>query len=129
MRTRNALLAAAALLATGQALACFTVYDRNNRIVYNAQTPPVDMSQPRHETRRPVRGGLDRVIGTKDPLVVRITIDADAQSWLVAAHVQRSTASRRPALRQARAPRSPASSRGDGPVDAWTSRRAVVPQA
>lgn len=50
MRTRNALMAAAALLAAGQALACFTVYDRNNRIVYNAQTPPVDMSQPLHQT-------------------------------------------------------------------------------
>jgi hypothetical protein len=47
---RKALLAAAAALAAGQAMACYTVYDRNNQIVYNAQTPPVDMSQPLHET-------------------------------------------------------------------------------
>jgi hypothetical protein len=32
------------------AMACFTVYDRGNNVVYNAQTPPVDMSQPLHET-------------------------------------------------------------------------------
>ena len=50
MKIRHALVAAAAALAAGQALACFTVYDRNNRIVYNAMTPPVDMSRPLHET-------------------------------------------------------------------------------
>ena len=50
MKIRHALVAAAAALAAGQALACFTVYDRNNRIVYNAVTPPVDMSRPLHET-------------------------------------------------------------------------------
>ena len=31
-------------------MACYTVYDRDNHIVYNAQTPPVDMSRPIHET-------------------------------------------------------------------------------
>lgn len=42
----GAVCAAAAL----PALACFTVYDRSNRVVYNAQTPPVDMGYPIHET-------------------------------------------------------------------------------
>ena len=32
------------------ATACFIVYDRTNTVVYNAQTPPVDMSEPLHET-------------------------------------------------------------------------------
>ena len=36
--------------ASMHAAACFTVYDRNNTIVYNAQTPPVDMSEPLHQT-------------------------------------------------------------------------------
>ena len=50
MRIRSVLLASVAALAAGQALACFTVYDRNNRIVYNGAKPPVDMSRPLHET-------------------------------------------------------------------------------
>lgn len=32
------------------AMACFTVYDRSDRVVYQSQTPPVDMSRPLHET-------------------------------------------------------------------------------
>ena len=47
----KAWMAAAAALAAGPAMAaCFTVYDRNNTVLYNAQTPPVDMSRPLHET-------------------------------------------------------------------------------
>ncbi len=38
-------------LAAGNAMAsCYTVYDRANQVVYNAETPPVDMSRPLHET-------------------------------------------------------------------------------
>ena len=37
-------------LAAGQALACYTVYDPGNRVLYQAQTPPVDMSLPLHQT-------------------------------------------------------------------------------
>jgi hypothetical protein len=50
MTARFASTAAFALLLTlgvGQhALACYTVYDRTNTIVYFAQTPPVDMTPP-----------------------------------------------------------------------------------
>jgi hypothetical protein len=49
MKLKLALLAALAA-ASVNALACYTVYDRNDRIVYNAQRPPVDMSLPLHET-------------------------------------------------------------------------------
>jgi hypothetical protein len=48
--TKKALMAALAVLAAGPALACFTVYDRNNQVLYNAQVPPVDMSKPLAET-------------------------------------------------------------------------------
>lgn len=41
---------AAACCAATPALACFTVYDRNNQVLYSAQVPPVDMSRPVHET-------------------------------------------------------------------------------
>jgi hypothetical protein len=50
MRLTHAGIAALAALAAGQALACYTVYDRNNKIVYNAVVAPVDMSRPLHET-------------------------------------------------------------------------------
>jgi hypothetical protein len=31
-------------------MACYTVYDRSNRILYQGEQPPVDMSLPIHET-------------------------------------------------------------------------------
>ena len=40
------LLAAAALPAS----ACYTVYDSANRVLYQSDKPPVDMSVPLHET-------------------------------------------------------------------------------
>lgn len=30
--------------------ACYTVFDRSNRVVYHEETPPVDMDRPFHET-------------------------------------------------------------------------------
>ena len=41
-----------ALLGTAatNAVACYTVYDRSDRVIYHAQVAPVDMSQPLHET-------------------------------------------------------------------------------
>jgi hypothetical protein len=32
------------------ALACYTVYDSSQRVVYQSERPPVDMSRPIHET-------------------------------------------------------------------------------
>jgi len=42
----GSLLAVASL----QALACYTVYDGSNRVMYQGEQPPVDMSQPLHQT-------------------------------------------------------------------------------
>lgn len=36
--------------ASFQAAACYTVYDRSDRVVYHGSTPPVDMSRPLHES-------------------------------------------------------------------------------
>lgn len=49
MNIRTALVAAICC-AAGPVLACYTVYDRDNRILYNAEVPPVDMSRPLSET-------------------------------------------------------------------------------
>lgn len=44
-------LAGLLALATGGAgAACYTVYDRANRVVYQSAQPPVDMSRPLHQT-------------------------------------------------------------------------------
>jgi hypothetical protein len=50
MKFRYRLLALLLGLAAGQALACYTVYDRLGRVVYTDPAPPVDMSRPLHET-------------------------------------------------------------------------------
>ncbi len=50
MKVLSALFAAGALLAAAPALACYTVYDEQERIVYQALEAPVDMSRPLHET-------------------------------------------------------------------------------
>lgn len=44
-----AVLVSLATLWAPQAFACFTVYDRSNVVVYNALTPPIDMSRQIHE--------------------------------------------------------------------------------
>jgi hypothetical protein len=51
-------------LAAGNALACYTVYDRGNAVVYHAQTPPVDMSLPIHQTLPAVFPGGHLVFDT-----------------------------------------------------------------
>jgi hypothetical protein len=48
MNTRFAFVALACFAAV-PAMACYTVYDRTNTLVYNAQVPPVDMTQPLRE--------------------------------------------------------------------------------
>ena len=48
-RFKFALLCSLALTGAN-AMACYTVYDKSNQVVYNAQTAPVDMSRPIHET-------------------------------------------------------------------------------
>lgn len=50
MKLKLALLSALAFSSVNAMAACYTVYDGSNRVVYNAQTPPVDMSRPLHET-------------------------------------------------------------------------------
>jgi hypothetical protein len=50
MKIEQALLACLLGLAAPHALACYIVYDRDGHVVYNEETPPVDMSRPLHET-------------------------------------------------------------------------------
>jgi hypothetical protein len=60
---KYALLVAATLFAAPQAFACYTVYNQNNQIIYNAQTPPVDMSYQIHEVLPRVFPGATMVFG------------------------------------------------------------------
>ena len=50
MKLKLALLCTIAIASANSMAACYTVYDRANHVVYNSQTPPVDMSRPLHET-------------------------------------------------------------------------------
>ncbi|WP_395685760.1 hypothetical protein [Caenimonas koreensis] len=49
-RWKLALLGSIATLASINAMACYTVTDRDGRIVYNSTEAPVDMRRPLHET-------------------------------------------------------------------------------
>lgn len=49
MKTKYALLGGVLLLAGANAMACYTVYDASNRVVYQGTEAPVDMSLPLHE--------------------------------------------------------------------------------
>jgi hypothetical protein len=50
MKAGYALLGLLLGAAAGQALACYTVYDRSGRVIYQDAAPPVDMSRPLRET-------------------------------------------------------------------------------
>ena len=50
MKLKQWILCSLLGLGAGPALACYTVYDRSDRVVYQSQTPPVDMSRPLHQT-------------------------------------------------------------------------------
>ena len=70
MKTRSALILPftvvagfAGIFAAGNALACYTVYDRANTIVYHAQTPPVNMSSPFSDRLQKVFPGGHLVFG------------------------------------------------------------------
>ncbi|CAN5455636.1 hypothetical protein BH11PSE7_BH11PSE7_24930 [soil metagenome] len=51
------------LLAVPQAFACYTVYAPNNQIIYNAVSPPVDMSYQIHQVLPRVFPGGHMVFG------------------------------------------------------------------
>jgi hypothetical protein len=51
MKLRTSVLLATLLGAASlNAMACYTVYDNTNRVLYQGQTSPVDLSKPLHET-------------------------------------------------------------------------------
>lgn len=50
MKLGRILVASLLTAASWQALACYTVYNANNRIMYRGENAPVDMSLPLHDT-------------------------------------------------------------------------------
>jgi hypothetical protein len=80
MKLKLALLATLAV-ASVNAMACYTVYDPSNRVVYNAQVPPVDMSRPLHETLSAAFPGGHMVFGAttdcpREPSVRTVSVAA-----------------------------------------------------
>ena len=66
MKTKLVKLAVLAGLALPgvNALACYTVYDRSNAVVYNAMVPPVDMTPPYKDRLDRVFPGSHMVFGS-----------------------------------------------------------------
>ena len=60
-----AVFAMLAILAMPQAFACYTVYNRANQIIYNARTPPVNISYQIHEVLPSVYPGGHMVFGNE----------------------------------------------------------------
>jgi hypothetical protein len=81
---KYALLAAATLFAAPQAFACYTVYNQYNQIIYNAQTPPVDMSYQIHEVLPRVFPGATMVFGDEPgcPLTSAVYVSRQAATAL-----------------------------------------------
>lgn len=50
MKKTRFVLLSGLLLAGANAMACYTVYDHNERVIYQNAEPPVDLSVPLHET-------------------------------------------------------------------------------
>ena len=50
MKLKLALICTFGFASVNAMATCYTVYDRANHVAYNAQTAPVDMSRPLHET-------------------------------------------------------------------------------
>lgn len=83
MKMKLAVLCAIGL-ASVNAMACYTVYDQDNQVVYNAQTPPVDMSRPIHETVPVAFPGGTMIFGSgtdcpRDPPARVATVQSPAQ--------------------------------------------------
>lgn len=60
---KHAAFVTLAILAGPQAFACYTVYSPGNQVVYNAVTPPVDMSYQIHQVLPRVFPGGHLVFG------------------------------------------------------------------
>ncbi len=71
MKTTQLILCSLLGFAAAPALACYTVLDREDRVVYQSQNPPVDMSRPIHETlpSRYPGGHLIFQLGTECPVI------------------------------------------------------------
>jgi len=66
MKLSHAAFAAMLLLAGGQAMACYQVFDANNRTVYSGMEAPVDMSRPLHEALQARFPGATMVFDSND---------------------------------------------------------------
>jgi hypothetical protein len=82
MLRRSYLLLCAALgAASFNASACYTVYDRSDRVVYQSESPPVDMSRPLHETLPSRFPGGQLVFDTSAACSASIAARGAARDW------------------------------------------------
>ena len=73
---KYAAFAVLTLLSVPQAFACYTVYNQSNQVIYNARTPPVDMSYQIHQVLPRVYPGGHMVFGDEPNCPVVSTVYA-----------------------------------------------------
>lgn len=83
MRRPYLLLCAVLGAASFNASACYTVYDRSDRVVYQSEDPPVDMSWPLHETVPSRFPGGQLVFDTSAdcPATTSVTARGGTRDW------------------------------------------------
>jgi hypothetical protein len=86
MRHAYLLLGAVLGAASFQASACYTVYDRSDRVVYQSLDAPVDMRRPLHETLPSRFPGGHMVFDTEPQCPVTSTVAARQRTIDTATH-------------------------------------------
>ncbi len=84
------------LLLSNQAVACYTVYNRANQVIYHASTPPVDMQYQLHQTLPAVFPDGHMVFSVTDTNCPRINVTRVSTVSLSEANIQRGATPRRP---------------------------------
>lgn len=128
MKFKLALLAGLAIAGTN-AFACYTVYDANNRVIYQGEQAPVDMSRPLHLTLGRSNPGAQMVFDQGSTCPARATDTAVAPIARAQAPVNTASMGAGPAggPSAAAAPRAQLASNGPLLTDRRTAQSLNLP--
>ncbi len=73
---------------SSQALACYTVYNRANQVIYHASTPPVDMSYQLHQTLPAVFPDGHMVFSVTDTVCPKVNVSRGSSVGLSTVSMQ-----------------------------------------
>ncbi|HYW56577.1 MAG TPA: hypothetical protein VE934_06440 [Polaromonas sp.] len=84
------------LLLSTQALACYTVYNRANQVIYHASTPPVDMQYQLHQTLPAVFTDGHMVFSVTDTNCPKVNVTRTSRVNMSGGDMQRGATPRQP---------------------------------